>query len=443
MSTSSSVFESRSEHRAFAFFQHRTSQHLSGLVESEIWSCILLQVARADPSIRHAIIALASVHEEYEQTGEAHVRPSEFALRQYNRAIRCHIERAKTSLAMKATDLESYLAACVVFICIEMLQSHPSSAVSLIKQAVNLFQNLPAAVSGQSRSTWPVETFEALLCQFQSMAVGLVGRATYSGTVPPRIKAATMSMMPKHFSSVNQAKEYFDFYLTMFELSRPASYRGYIADPPERGRHIREAALAYRNHIANWSTAFLTLKRQLEEEATLSERDRRTLLALDIRRKFLTNLADITRWDACTDTFNEILDSIESILCSLRTAAPFTDSKQRRVFTLELGTTSPLFIIARGCRDPVLRRRAIRLLRQYPICEGLWDSLLAANIAARIVELEETAADQEVKSAADVPSWARLPGEATSFDVENRRMVIRLTRGSTWTRPGVEEFVSL
>lgn len=304
ISTSASVFESRQEHRAFSYFQRRTSAHLSGLAESPFWCAILLRVARSDSGIRHAVVALASMHEDFEQRRDTEPLLGQFALRHYNRAIRSHMERATTSPCMKVSDVESYLSSCMLFICIEMLQSHPQSAIALIKQAVGLFRSLSTPVTGAPASMWPLDVLEALLCRFQSMAVGLIGRAAYSGTVPPRLKAATIPPMPARFANASQAKEYLDFYLTSYELSRAPASTGYIVDPKERDARAREAAKSYRDVLGRWSAAFEDLKLRCKDDPAFDQRDQRTLTALDIRRKFVTVLADFTRWDVHGDALS-------------------------------------------------------------------------------------------------------------------------------------------
>lgn len=144
ISTRATVAEIQVEKRALAYFRQRTATHLAGLLESEFWNQFVLQVARSDASIRHALVAVAAVHEDFERNPSTALSTNEFALRHYNRAIRAHIERARSIESMKTSAVISYLVCCALFICIEMLQGHATSAISLIKQAVALFYGLPS-----------------------------------------------------------------------------------------------------------------------------------------------------------------------------------------------------------------------------------------------------------------------------------------------------------
>lgn len=207
---------------------------------------------------------------------------------------------------------------------------------------------------------------------------------------------------------------------------------GYIADPTERDSQTRAAVAVYHNLISRWCSAFEALRLELGDEIASDTRTYCTFTVLDIRRILLTSVTDPSKWDNPTGPAVDVLDLAESILDKLNASKPFANSKQqRRLFTLELGTVSPLFMIARACRDPILRRRAIRLLRKVPVREGLWDSLTAADITERIMELEEDAVGHPVRVGADIPQWARIPVAHTVFNPSLRTVVIRFSRRGT------------
>jgi hypothetical protein len=85
------------ERRAFVFFRTRTLRRILGERDSEFWSTSFLQLGSAEPAVKHAIVALASLHESLEPVdhfvlarrrgrsagNNAHV----LALEHYNRAI--------------------------------------------------------------------------------------------------------------------------------------------------------------------------------------------------------------------------------------------------------------------------------------------------------------------------------------------------------------------
>ena len=58
-------------------------------------------------------------------------------------------------------------------------------------------------------------------------------------------------------------------------------------------------------------------------------------------------------------------------------------------FSFEMQTVPPLYYTAVKCRVPSLRRRALDLLRLAPRREGLWNAHMSAQVAARVIEIEE------------------------------------------------------
>jgi hypothetical protein len=108
------------EKRALQFFYQRTSSQLSGFYSCEFWNTSVLQIASWDDGIRHGLVALASLHEEYEMEGAAPVPSSanSFALVQYNMAIRQHLERVQ--VLDLSENVEVFVAPCLIFICIEV-----------------------------------------------------------------------------------------------------------------------------------------------------------------------------------------------------------------------------------------------------------------------------------------------------------------------------------
>jgi hypothetical protein len=57
--------------------------------------------------------------------------------------------------------------------------------------------------------------------------------------------------------------------------------------------------------------------------------------------------------------------------------------------SFELSSIIPLFMVACRCRDPMLRRRALRLLLSCRRREGAWDSFGAGMVAMQCIKMEE------------------------------------------------------
>ena len=126
--TSNPIFGLRGsdkERRCFDFFLHRTASQLSGFWDSDFWGCLILRATHHQPAIRHAVLALSSLHERFEAGDRSVVYPiwnkreGGFALEQYNHAIQQLIKPATEG--KQAVDV--CLIACMLFASFEVSQS--------------------------------------------------------------------------------------------------------------------------------------------------------------------------------------------------------------------------------------------------------------------------------------------------------------------------------
>ena len=83
-------------------------------------------------------------------------------------------------------------------------------------------------------------------------------------------------------------------------------------------------------------------------------------------------------------TFETIVELSEKVLDIKRQTMP-----DQHTHTFEMELIPPLFMTARKCRHPQLRRRAINLLRQGSAQEGLWNAKHSIDVAVRCINLEE------------------------------------------------------
>ena len=111
------------ERRSFAFFSSHTVHEFAGFFQSDFWCHYVLQAARYEPAVRHAVIALGSLHERFERD-DATVRRSNgnvedggFALRHYNMAIG-HLIQPIAKRGRQATDVA--MTSCALFACFEV-----------------------------------------------------------------------------------------------------------------------------------------------------------------------------------------------------------------------------------------------------------------------------------------------------------------------------------
>jgi hypothetical protein len=84
-------------------------------------------------------------------------------------------------------------------------------------------------------------------------------------------------------------------------------------------------------------------------------------------------------------TFDKYLPEFKKIVSV--TKAFYKDEKLRAVFSVDFGPIPALYYVVKMCRDRVVRREAIALLRSAPRREGIWQSSLIAAIGEWIMKV--------------------------------------------------------
>ncbi|KAI0995435.1 hypothetical protein K3495_g12744 [Podosphaera aphanis] len=105
---------------------------------------------------------------------------------------------------------------------------------------------------------------------------------------------------------------------------------------------------------------------------------------------------DEIAYDEFLPEFKQIVESASQVITlqsiqRLSAESPNvpTSSHTGLNFSFELGIIPALYTVMAKCRHGPLRREALKLLRDHPRREGVWDSIASAALGAWIIELEE------------------------------------------------------
>lgn len=202
---------------------------------------------------------------------------------------------------------------------------------------------------------------------------------------------ATYDDIPLSFSNIEEAKNVFEYGRSLFVSSHTAQLS---CDPV----NSRAAFEAHINRCATLLSKFsLALQRLLESKRPfLTQKEDIAISVLQLH----TLSAHVSlhvehlppnfppQWDKVISQMKEILVLGEKIILS--TAPSNGHGAQITSFCLDMGIIIPLYTVASQCQDPTIRRKAIALLRSTSRQEGLWNSLLVAKAAERIMEIEES-----------------------------------------------------
>ena len=115
------------------FFRHQTAPILAGHFDHSFWSHWVLRVADSEPAVRHAVVAIASLHEKSVTMRVPSTHADSFSLFQYNKAIR-HL----TDQAIERQSNHVTLLTCVLFICLEFLGGNPDLALGHLQNGMKI-----------------------------------------------------------------------------------------------------------------------------------------------------------------------------------------------------------------------------------------------------------------------------------------------------------------
>jgi hypothetical protein len=157
------------------------------------------------------------------------------------------------------------------------------------------------------------------------------------------------------------------------------------SDEPVPANWLVESEQCVRE-IQQWSTAFSPLLRKFKSSAAKFSTQllRATLVSLQAKFALVSVRGAMHRreqeWDAHLSDFQEVLNLVETV---------FASQPKRFYTSFESDTLVILAYLICKCRDGDVRRRALKLLDDYPRREATWDSKYCSKLGHWIMNIEE------------------------------------------------------
>jgi Fungal specific transcription factor domain len=429
---STSRFQTREEYHFFQLYVTETAAHLSGFYSPTLWSQIVLQASEAEESIRHAVISIGALDMTALSGGKRTKSkiPKEiedhhvFALSQYSKAI----NSLQQNVFSKDYDLRTALVASLLIVCFETYHGNYESANRQTKTAIKLieahYEALPP--SGRKREVGIEEDLRAVFerLEIQSMS------QTDSYTLPEHLRmmncnADLLATMPAVFEDVATARRYFNFVIRQTMHFACACWKVHstpqtpppFSHPTLSSATPNKPSLSYFDAAVPCTTEFLRLGAEKFEQVERWMKAFRPLF--DENRKFkgskdylavsaqrtqylvtyiaLSTMGTMieTTYDKYFDLFLELVDLGQDMCFPLHhlNAVGKGDMEEnnggQEMFFFDMQIVMPLDFVAKKCRDPALRRRAIWLMKAKPRRENFWDSVVAAMVCEWVVGVEE------------------------------------------------------
>ena len=251
-------------------------------------------------------------------------------------------------------------------------------------------------------------------------------------------KHAWISEIPPAFSGLSRARDCLLFHWHKISFN--------IWD--RNSDQFTEDLLAWQDSsiiiLNRWSTAFDAFLCNRGDKMTANERKGAAVLTI-IRELGSTSVMltrtkvdDQTNWDIFSPMFEKIVCLAEDVV-----KLDFQSNEGRPTFCIDLAIIGPIFELSCRCRDPFIRRRAIKLLRTCGRTEGVWNAFLTSKVAQRVLDIEE-AGLSDVKSCGDIPDWARISNINAAFHPVARKATLTYSRPQSKegvTRGTVEEVI--
>lgn len=407
------------ERRGYHFFRLKSVGVILGQQDADFWKSLFLQASHSQPAIKHALIAIASVHESIELSGTDigynHAvarRRRAFSLMHYNKAIQLLIRDTQASSDRLATAL----ILCILFIVFEEYQSGYTACDLHLRNGLAIFHQWRTSTALSTGPGKKLKYWDGLIKNHIAPVLNrlVMIASTFTDSrihardyITHPARPATL-LVPPQFVSYTQARGVLDE-LMMWTFC--------LAENLEPSSVPRIRAMLEKT-LEDWLRAFTHLLETTETKLNPRDLQARRFMQMYYHVSFIIVDAYLSEeelvFDKYTQRFREIVDMIQEIL--LMDAG--MDEQHKLSFSFDFGVTPPLYFTACHCRDPLIRRAALALMRTSHDKQGAWNSEHTAKCAEQIIKIEE-AGLVSLKSCNDVPGELRIRKVHTDVLHEN------------------------
>lgn len=382
---------SREERHYVHLFSTQATRALSGFFPSDFWNQFIPQLSHHCPTIRHAVAAVGAAYERETkklQLPATEADPSEaehFELQQYNKAIQGFIAQLSSPGEI---DISTILTTCILFICVETLRTDNVRAMGHVQSGLQIL-----ARHLRDGKTVIKNDFDRELVQLfhrLNIQVSFFGRPLLQLDVPTEKSTSPTPAKKLDFHHISQAREC----LTDLVHRALSFIREMGSAPTAPSDADRQKQLLHQQRLVQefcaWNVAFESMKTKSARRVGISDARAPLVLGIEYRTIQIWLKSCESRAQSCYDRFftefDLIVSSAEKII-ELGAGLDATDSPAR--FALDAEVIPSLYWSASRCRQPLIRRRAIEAIRNYPVREGMWDKRRYVEGATKVVEFEE------------------------------------------------------
>ncbi|KFY23148.1 hypothetical protein V493_06049 [Pseudogymnoascus sp. VKM F-4281 (FW-2241)] len=389
------------ERRGFDFFLRNTAAELSGYYDSSFWEKLILAASAQKPSLRHAVIALGSLHENFSRkrlvpsTPSAEDQKTQFGLNQYAKAMGA----LRRSLSSGKEEPLTALMSCILFVCFDSLRGWFESAMVHLESGLRILRDMRRSSTGNHIIE---DNIAPLFMRLSIQATIYVEtRSTHDKTAFARKLMDVPGkeiVISEEFESLEEARNALD-------QAADGLFRAFYMwdeDLPIALQPIESLAIfdKYTSQLSLWNLAFETF--MVSKSKDLSSREVQGAALLKIHHTTAKIMAgvrpDMSDMRALSEAVNaekflEYMDDFQIVINLSRPliAAAEQDAKNGEpplTFSSDMGLIGPLYYVCVKCPTVSIRTTAMELLLRYPRREGMWNSVLIAQMIQQFWELE-------------------------------------------------------
>ncbi|KAK1579143.1 uncharacterized protein LY79DRAFT_564892 [Colletotrichum navitas] len=391
------------------------------LFPNDIMHRVVPQLARQEPAIKHAALAMAGMARAlvpslvYRSDKELHSNGPhyEFALQHYGRAMKLLRSSQPTSENMLWA-----IICCVLFITFECLHGDRTAALSHVNHAYKMMEAYFRRRSLVEEG--PVtESIRAVCDDAAWVFQGLTMQAWSHNVLHPdnlleiswccrgSKRAFAVDEMPPIFTDIHTARRwwrvvqhhtchrcpiYTEVYVDGFSEDMLAGAYERPALLPTHLETMAAVAPEFLNHLRKWSNAFQALYNDLQLQQHLSEAEYQLYVnACNLRLQYLllwSHVSSLSFTDTrtviiLTPSFREIVQLSRIVLKAQANCRGCSDT-----FSMDNGPTWALLVTSCRCRDTKVRQEATGLLGKFNRRDGVWDSRMFHALAKRYEKIE-------------------------------------------------------
>ncbi|KAH7342461.1 hypothetical protein BKA65DRAFT_292099 [Rhexocercosporidium sp. MPI-PUGE-AT-0058] len=413
------LFHNDQERLYFQRFCEITASQLTGCLESELWSRVVLQASETAPCIRHAVTAIGTLNLKGWRdstnsiaTQRIDQKRLQFAYHEYHSAI----VQMRQSTASGQTDIHTKLLACLLFACFETYHGNRDVATAQVFagiEAIDAYNLLRSQARSTSGTSLPAidEEIVRIFVILEIQATTYQDRRSRALHLERLNRGrAAVEDMPHEFTSLKQARLPMTrivlrgIHLTMSQREVDLSIHPSIVDlwwisertspapiGPNSSVSTVDPVYALQCNILSeykrWEKAFEPLLRKARGAKGRATFHAATLLRIHYLSGVLCLAATTPHplyYHRCyTRELTEVVD-LAHLLLEDANQSLLGDS-----YSLDIGVVMPLVVVGFKYRHRVLRRRIIDTFSKVQRREGIWDVDIMWRVMEWVAGIEE------------------------------------------------------